>query len=169
MAEVLFEGLRNARWSSNQVSCDEPVELLVDSVFCKEGTQVKFEIFREFKERKKDVIKTLTAIVEGKKARAEWQYEYDEKDKGKIPRFIFKAILGEFRVVSNTLEVGDEIELKLEDDEGNPLINTSYVIATSDGKEREGSSDDHGIVKERMLPIGKCKFRMKEGAEVTSE
>jgi len=164
---VLFEGLQDARWSKSQISTTESVELLVDTLFCKEGTEVVFDIYREFKETNKDKVATLRARSKAGVAKAEWKYKYDKQDEGKIPRFIFKAKLGDDRAISNVLEIGDEIEVELKDKAGNPLPWRRYVLITSDGKEKEGNSDEKGKIIEKMIPIGKCKFRMKEGEKIT--
>lgn len=161
---VLFEGLHDARWSKSQISPSEPVELLVDTLFCKDGTEVSFDIYREFKETSKDKITALGAKSKDGIAKTKWQYEYDQKDEGKIARFIFKAQLGDDRAISNVLEVGDEIEIVLVDKDGNPVPWRKYILITSDDKEREGHSDSNGKIRQ-LIPIGKCKFRLKDGAK----
>jgi hypothetical protein len=167
--QILFEGLHNARWSTSQIVCGERVELIASTVFCKEGSQVKFEIYRDGKKKNSKAVKTLYATVEGKTAHVEWRYQYEDQDMGRYPQFLFEATHGEHRATSNSLQVGDEIEAQLSDEEGNPLIHAPYVLLASNGDERIGNSDEKGCIREKILPLGKCKIRMKEGEKLSSK
>jgi|GEM_PF-420484 len=189
---VRFKGLHNARWGSTIGSAIDPNEMLVDAPFLEDGTSVKIEIFRLHRELPSDKIASVSAKVEKNKVKAEWTYKYDAKDKGTLPKFIFKAAAGKARTVSGVIDIGDEVEIELlknkdedepkyitnqkgekvkvvdvENDDGQPILPfTRIVVVGGDDTERMFVTDEKGKVKITGLPLGdKVLFRTAYGGK----
>ena len=188
---VKFKGLQAAQWGDTVGSSVDPNQITVSAPYL-EGDSVTVGIYREHKELPGDEVKSIDAKVETDKVETEWTYKYDDKDKGKRPRFVFKATTGNLHTVSNVMEIGDEIEIELlkntEKSETEYVINekgkkvkivdvkndsgeavlpfTKVIIVDANGTEHEFASDEKGKIKVRGLPLGKnFKFRTSYGGK----
>jgi uncharacterized Zn-binding protein involved in type VI secretion len=188
---VKFKGLQAARWGNAVGSSVDPNDIKTDAPHL-EGESVTVAIYREHKELPSEEVESIDAKVSQDKVKADWTYKYDEKDKGTLPRFVFKATSGTLHAVSDVMEIGDEIEIELlkntenaetgyvinkkgkkvkivdvKNDKGEAVLPfTKVVIVGSDGVERKFASDEKGKIKVRGLPLGdKYKFRTAYGGK----
>ena len=188
---VKFKGLQAARWGSAIGSSVDPNDIAADAPHL-EGESVTVAIYREHKELPSEEIDSVDVKVSQDKVKTNWTYKYDEKDKGTLPRFVFKATSGTLHAVSDVMEIGDEIEIELlkntenaeteyvinkegkkvkivdvKNESGKPVLpNTEVVIVDSDGVERKFASDEKGKITIKGLPLGdKFKFRTAYGGK----
>jgi hypothetical protein len=188
---VKFKGLQAARWGSAIGSSVDPNDIEVEAPHL-EGESVTVAIYREHKELPSEEMDSIDTKVSLDKVKTNWTYKFDQKDKGSLPRFVFKATSGNLHAVSNVMQVGDEIEIELlkntenaeteyvinekgkkvkivdvKNDNGEAVLpNTEVIIVGSDGVERQFASDGKGKIKVKGLPLGdKFKFRTAYGGK----
>lgn len=161
-AKVRLFNVSNAKWSKDKAEVGEIVKLTADVVGFEDGTKATIEIYKRDIKGADAVFETIETKVKSKKVEAEWEYKYPEEDKNKSasteikgyssPEYYFEVLVGRVKTRSGLLGYKDFIEVKLQDDEGNPITDEEYMLLFSDGEVRKGKLNKNGQLKEKNIP-----------------
>jgi hypothetical protein len=158
----------NAKWSQNSARVGDLVELSADVEGYENGTKAVFEIWEMDIDGRDDFITKLSATVQDGKVESEWTYEYvedtdeateeDEKKGYSSPEYYFLVKIKDSTARSDMLEFKDWIEIKLIDEDDDPVANEEYILYLPNGEVRRGELDANGYSKEENIPPGKCQI-----------
>nr|MBN2276482.1 PAAR domain-containing protein [candidate division Zixibacteria bacterium] len=166
--DIALQAITKAAWSEKQAAVGDKVKLQVETAGVKSGTPATLEIFirdANFADRMLDAIETK---LKGDKIEEEWELKVDEKllkineskeEQGgySMPSYYFRAKIGDLLARSGILDYQDYIELKIKDDEGNPVKGAKYKVFLTNGAVRQGTLDDNGYAKVERVPPGQVR------------
>ncbi len=163
----------NLKWSAKEARRGDVLTLSADINGLRDHTEVTIIIYEYDRDSAHDKIIELPATVMSKRIELQWEYEYHE-DTDEIPTqeeldkyggkynspeyfFTVKVEDTEFGVKqeSELLEFKDWFEIKLVDEDGNPMASEQYVLHLAQGQQRRGTLDDKGVGREENIPPGK--------------
>jgi hypothetical protein len=158
--------IKNLKWDKNEARRGDVLKITADILNTYESAEAKILIFEHDKDGAHNLITSLKAYVKNQKIETEWEFKYqedtddiptnEETENGyKNPEYFFRVDVGGVFADSGLLKFKDWIEIKLEDQEGNPLKDVSYKIKFSDGKTKDGKLDSDGYAKVENIPPGK--------------
>ena len=91
-------------------------------------------------------------IIYGQNLDEEEIYEENQKKIYSSPEYYFVVKVGDCHVRSDLLEYKDYIEIKLEDENGNPIPDEKYIVYLANGEIRRGYLGANGYKKEENVP-----------------
>jgi hypothetical protein len=112
---AILRDIESVTWSSPRIECEDKAFIKAKVTGYVYGTKAKVNIYREFKESKKDIIETLEGRIENDMLTVEWQYKFDSTKERKaetgVARFVAEVELeGGKRWAKTTTPL--EVELK---------------------------------------------------------
>lgn len=169
--------IKNLKWDKKEARRGDVLKLTSDVNNVYEGAEAEIQIWEHDADGAHDLITKFPATVKNKKIETEWEYEYhedtddiptkEETEKGyKNPEYFFRVNIGGVFADSELLKFKDWIEIKLEDQDGNPLKDVSYKIKFADGKTKDGKLDSDGYAKIEDVPPGKYQVEFENIKEV---
>lgn len=178
--EIELKAITKAEWSEKKAKVGDTVKLLVETAGFESGTKATLEIWRRDVNKPDKKIKTIRDLqVRGDKVEAEWVYEYEDQPndetpsqpakKLSAPQYFFTIRVGDCEAKSGMLEYRDWIEIKLKDEEGNPVANEAYILRLSNGTVRQGNLDANGYKKEEKVPPGEYQVEFPNLLDVGYE
>jgi uncharacterized protein (DUF2345 family) len=78
-----------------------------------------------------------------------------------------QGIAGKAHLFKGKVKWSDMIEVEFVDEEGNAMANVEYVLILPDGKERKGTTDEDGYLREEDLRPGNVRIRLADGTPIT--
>lgn len=166
IAALRLQGLYNPRWGGEIGVVGEAMEMIVETSRLPEGSTVNFEVYREFEEGKSQSVGTASGKVSKGFAKASWTYQYEARDEGSRPRFVFHAKYAPFRAVSPTVIVGDKLVARLKSTDGKPLKSWPVVVVGCDGERYSERTDASGKLEVRGVAFGPARVRLADGAVI---
>lgn len=165
--------IKNLKWDKKEARRGDILKLTADVNNVYEGAEAEIQIWEHDADGAHDLITKFPAIVKNKKIETEWEYEYhedtddipteEETENGyNPPEYFFRVNIGGVSADSELLEFKDWIEIKLEDQDGNPLKDVSYKIKFADGKTKDGKLDSDGYAKIEDVPPGKYQVEFED-------
>ena len=163
----------NARWSQSEARRGDLLTLSADTDNVPDGTRARIQIYEHDDDGAHDLITELRGLVESRRIEVEWEYEYYEdtdeipteweSDRGyNPPEYFFRVNIDSISADSDLLTFKDWIEITIEDRTGAPVPNRRYILHLADGNDREGTSDDEGLVREEDVPPGPWWIELPE-------
>ncbi len=162
--EIELTAITDAQWSKKSAVVGDTVKLAIETAGIESGEAVTFRIMMKdagFADRQ---LTELEGEVSGDKAEVEWEFDVGEgytrtqrermQRRYTSPSFYFVAEVSGLSQRSGILSYKDWIELRIKDDEGNPLANKQYTLYLSNGEVRSGFLDSNGYAREENLPPG---------------
>ncbi|MDT3697567.1 MAG: SpaA isopeptide-forming pilin-related protein [Ignavibacterium sp.] len=164
--------IKNLKWDKQEARRGDVLKISADVTDTYEGAECKVLIFEHDDDGAHDLIASLKTNVKNQKIEVDWEFKFQtdtkniptdqETEKGyKNPEYFFRVDVGGVYADSDLLKFKDWIEIKLEDQEGNPLKDISYKIKFSDGKNKEGKLDSNGYAKIENVPPGKYEIEFE--------
>ena len=135
-----------------------------------DGAGVVFRVYPEGATPGSDrPLAELGATNDGGKAEAEWTYHYKHDPENPLkekPKFYFTVTAARAKELkSGDVEIGQNIEIKLLSERGNPLDKIQYKLIQSDGTETEGETGDDGLIEESDFIPGYYELVLKQENE----
>ncbi len=165
-AALRLMGLYSPRWGGEIGVAGEASDMIVEVSRIPEGSTVNFEVYREFEEGKGQSVGSATGKVSKGIAKATWIYEYEDRDEGGRPRFVFHAKYAKFRVVSPTVIMGDLLRVTLKADGGKKLAAWPVCVVGCDGERYNTRTDAAGKLEVRGVAFGPSRVRLLDGAVI---
>lgn len=167
--EISLIAIVRAEWSKATAKVGETVTMKAETAGINDGEKAVFRIFIRDANYADRELTTVDSEVSGDKAEAEWQLEVDETllkiqaDKDKIGRFsspayYFIAEAAGFSMRSPFLDIVDEMEIRIVDEEGNPVKDRKFRLIAPNGSVREGTLDGDGKATIEDVPPGRVKI-----------
>lgn len=157
--------ITNARWSQPEARRGDLLTLSADVDGVSDGTRARIQIYEHDDDGAHDFITELQGLVENSRIEVEWEYEYYE-DTDEIPtdwesesgynppEYFFRVSIDNISADSDLLTFKDWIEITIEDRTGVPVPNRRYILHLPDGSDRDGTSNNEGVVREEDVPPG---------------
>ena len=171
--QVVLMEVSQAQWSKDTAKVGDEVKMTAKVDGFDDGTEALFQIFKRDASGPDVVVDEVTAQVQGTKVEATWTYTRGEEerevtvpDEGAsgvqttqayaAPQYYFEAIVEGYRARSGLLYYEDQIDIAVQDDEGNPLAGEDYILYVSNGAVRRGTLNGQGRLQEDNIPAGFC-------------
>ncbi len=168
--EFTLKAVTVAKWSVKEAEVGEKVKLQAETSGIDSGSPAKLEIYVRDGNFGDQLLKAIETKVDGDKIEAEWEFKVDdeylkaqEKKEGKgysSPLFYFLVKCAEVGGRSGMLQVRDWMELKILDDEGNPVASKKVRVTFASGEVREGTTNSAGLLRIEKVPPGKNKIKI---------
>jgi uncharacterized Zn-binding protein involved in type VI secretion len=181
--EITLYAVYGAKWSKETAKVGDTVKMEAKVMGIESGEKALFQIIKRDLHGPHVLIKEIEATTQGDKVEAEWKYDYSEQYtpelvpdrpssaplKYSAPDYYFEVIVKHHKARSGYLQYQDWIEVKLLDDENNPIANADYLLYFSNGEIRKGRLDGNGKAKiENVPPVPhKVVFPRHLGVTVT--
>jgi uncharacterized Zn-binding protein involved in type VI secretion len=156
----------NAKWSKDKADVGEKVKLTADVEGFEDGTKTSVQIFRRDIKGPDVPIQTIEVDIKNRAIETSWEYILPENkererieypwEKYSAPEYYFEVNIGQCKARSRLLSYRDWIEIRLKDQDGNPLANQEYELHLPDGSIQKGKLDGNGYKKVENLPPGRC-------------
>jgi uncharacterized Zn-binding protein involved in type VI secretion len=167
--EIALRGITKAEWSKAQAKAGEKVSMKAETAGIDDGTEAVFHIHIRDANYADRELTSIESSISGNKAEEEWQLDVNEDllkiqtDKEQVgrfsaPVFYFMIETGGMTARSPFLDIVDEMEVRVVDDEGNPIKNKPYRLILPNGQVREGTLDGDGKAKLEDIPPGRVKL-----------
>lgn len=161
--------IKNVKWDKKEARRGDVLKLTADISGVADGVEGEIQIWEYDDDLAHDLITKFPVIIKNNKIETDWEYEYhedtddipteEETEKGyNPPEYFFRVVVGGVTADSGLLEFKDWIEIKLQDDEGNPIADEEYIIYLPDGTTRRGNLDAEGKVKLEDIPPGNYRI-----------
>lgn len=168
--KVQLFGVSNAKWAKDKAEVGEKVKMSAEVEGFEDGTKTAVQIYKRDISNPDVVFETIETEVKSGKIECEWEYKMpeNEEDKKKFsdessgfsaPEYYFEVIIENCKSRSGLLYFKDYIEIKLKDQEGNPLANEEFILYLPNGEVRKGKLDGNGYKKEEKIPSGSCSIK----------
>ncbi len=160
----------NLSWNADAARRDETLNLTADVSGVEDGTNAVIEIYEYDADGEHDFIKKIETTVKDSKINVKWDYEYtedtdeipteEESEKGYNPPEYFFVIELEGERFGDENEPGllefkDYIELKITDEDGDPIPDLEFILYLPDKSEIKGKLNSEGYAKVDNVPPGK--------------
>ena len=170
-AKVILMNVINAKWSKDKAEVGEKVKLSADVEGFDDGTKATVQIYKRDISGPDVVFDTIETEVNSNKIEWEWEYKLPEISEEKLetksenagysaPEYYFEALIENCKSRSGLLGLKDWIEIKLKDNDGNPIGNKKYKLFLPNGEIREGKLDSDGYAKVEDIPPGKVQIKV---------
>ena len=167
--DIELKAITQAKWSVEEAEVGDEVTLTCDVSGIEPGTPAKLTIFMKDSNSPQEPVTEIESDVNGDKIEGQWTFEVrqdlmpiqesrDPRAGYSSPSFFFIVEADGVTARSTLLKFKDYIELKLKDQDGNPLGNKNYRLTLSTGEVRNGTLDGQGHAKEENIPPGKVKI-----------
>jgi hypothetical protein len=175
-AKVVLMNVSNAKWSKEEAEVGEKVKMTADVEGFEDGTKATIMIFKRDIKGPDVVIDSIDIKVKSGKIDKEWEYVFPENDEDEeqeftsfsMPKYYFEVIIQPCTARSGLIYYKDFIEIKLQDEEDNPIGNAEYILYLSNGEVRKGKLDNNGYKKEEGIPPGKFGVKFPENYDVSN-
>ncbi|MFC1586373.1 LysM peptidoglycan-binding domain-containing protein [Fibrobacterota bacterium] len=161
--KVGIQELANAKWNKAKAAVGDEMEFTVDADGYEDGEEADVSIVENIGKTYKTV-ETKKVKIQNKKIKGKWKSTY-QKSKGDEPGtrgktgYYLYISKDTKTAVSPRLELSDKLDLKVQDDKGQPLKDMEYEIKAPDGEVRKGKLNSKGEIKEDDLAPGEAQFR----------
>lgn len=157
--------IRNAKWSQAEARRGDVLTLSADVKGAPDGTEAQITLFEHDADGAHDRVTRFSALVEGERVEAEWEYEYhadtddiprdEEVEQGYTPpEYFFRVEVAGVTEKSDLLTFKDWVEIVLETPGGEPIGGEQYTVTFPDGTVREGTLDADGRARLEDVPPG---------------
>ncbi|MEW5993876.1 MAG: hypothetical protein AB1744_05720, partial [Candidatus Zixiibacteriota bacterium] len=172
--DIELRAITKAEWSTKEAAVGDTVQLSAECAGIDDGKPATLTVYVRDYNSPDRIIKTIPTDVSGGRIEGEWKLDVVEdllpaKESGgrasySSPTFYFIASSEGCSGRSGLLRYKDWVELKLKDEEGNPIGNRPFRARLPDGQIREGKLDQNGCAKIENVPPGKVKvtFNVRE-------
>ncbi len=162
--EVELAAITNAEWSTKKAKQGDTVKMGAEIVGFESGAKATFQVFRRDTNRADRPVDTISDVdISGSSVEADWQLEYREgeddpalgrKDTGRYssPSFYFTVTIETSKASSGTLKLTDDLEIELNDANGEPCKDEEYEVYLASGEVRKGKLDSSGKAVEKDVP-----------------
>jgi hypothetical protein len=161
--------IKNLKWDKQEARRGDILKLTADIKGLADGNEAEMQIWEHDADEAHDLVTKFPVTIKSQKIETEWEFQYvddtddipteEETEKGyNPPEYFFRMILAGVSADSGLLQFKDWIEVKLKDDEGNPIPDEDYKLYLPDGKVKSGKLDKNGYAKENDIPPGKYKI-----------
>lgn len=165
--------ITNVKWDKNEAKRGDILKLTADVRGVYDGAETKIEIYEHDDDGAHDPVGSFPVPVKNQKIETQWEFKYaedtdhipsdDERKRGyKNPEYFFRVSIGGNAKDSELLRFRDIFELKLLDQENQPVKNASYKLKMPDGKIKEGKLDENGVAKIEDVPPGKVQVNFTD-------
>jgi len=180
--------IKSIKWSAEEARRGDTLTLSAELEDVNDNTEVKLIIYEHDADGAHDKITELTGMVKESKIEENWDYEYHEdtdelptKEEIKQyggsynpPEYFFTIKVGDFELGKENQDSGilnfkDWFEYKLEDDNGNPVVDEEYKATLPDGQEKKGKTDSDGMIIIEDIPPGKVELEFPSEEEEEEE
>lgn len=171
--EIQLRAIHHASWSVAEAAVGDKVKLTAETSGLDAGTPATVRIFARDKGRSDRLLRTTETKVGGNKIEAEWEFQVEdaivEGDESRptraysIPAYYFTVVAGNCMAQSGMLRFKDWIEVKLVDDQNQPIGNAAYKLRLANGEIREGKLDAQGKARVEKIPPGKVEVSFDIG------
>lgn len=150
--EVQLFTLANAKWSASKAEMGQAVELTVDAEGFDDGEELVFHLVGEVDGKRKVWFESLSARIERKKAKANWNLEASHLahlmagQVGELTGITFLAVCRHAAAASGKLVVEAKHVYTFRDSKGRPLAEAEVEIETQPGKFEKKKTDKDGKV-----------------------
>jgi uncharacterized Zn-binding protein involved in type VI secretion len=166
--DITLQAIYSAKWSKDAAKVGDKIKLTAKTSGIPSGEKATCEVFVRDSNYADQLLETLETTVDNDAIEVEWTFQVDEKyikiqtDKEKTPRYSAPAFYFIVRSAgvqsrSGLLRIEDFIELKLKDDQGNPMANKKFRLYLSNGEIRDGQLDGSGYAKVEKIPPGNVR------------
>ncbi|RKX21634.1 MAG: hypothetical protein DRP51_03900 [Candidatus Zixiibacteriota bacterium] len=173
--------LKSIKWSAEEARRGDLLTLSAELENVKDGTEVKLIIYEFDRDGGHDIITELITTVKESKIEEKWEFEYHE-DTDELPtseeveryggdynppEYFFTVKIGEFELGKKDQDSGilafkDWLEIKMLDNNGQPVCNVKYKLTLPDGQERQGTIGAEGFAREDNITPGKCLIEFED-------
>lgn len=169
--EIRVMAVTKAAWSVKEAREGETVKMQVETVGVEDGEEATFTVWKKDLNQPDRKVGEVAAVkVQGGKVEAEWAYHYDaeqEEDQAKrarysAPKFYFIVSFGQMTSRSAILDYKDWLEIRLHDEEDQPVKNVDYKVFLANGEVRTGKLDGDGYAKIEKVPPGRTRVTFPE-------
>lgn len=161
--EINLIGIAKPKISSSKVKVEGKVEVKAATFGIESGTPAKVEVYMKDTNSADVLYDVIETKVDNDKIEADWEFKYkdnedgpeigkSESEKYSMPKFYFKVRAGEDQSRSDELEVTDDLDISLNDEDGNPVAEEEYEVYLTSGEVRKGKLDKKGKAKEKDVP-----------------
>ena len=162
--DVELAAITNAEWSTKKAKYGETVKMGAEVTGFESGAKATFQVFKRDSNRADRPVDTIGNIdVSDGTIEADWRFEYREgeddpelgrRDTGRYsyPSFYFTVTIEEVKASSGTLRLTDDLEIELNDEDGNPMKDEPYEVRLASGEVRTGKLDQDGKATEKDVP-----------------
>jgi hypothetical protein len=153
---------KSMKWSQNEVKRGDIVKMQAEFIDLPDKTEAIVRVYEYDQDGHNDPVVSIPTEIKGNKLEVQWEYQYHD-DTGKIPTqselqpysknyqqpqyfFVVEmegALLG-VKQESGLMKFKDWIQIKLCDDNGNPMANKQFIVHFSDGTSQKGTLDSSG-------------------------
>ena len=165
--------ITNVKWDKNEAKRGDILKLTADIKGAYDGAETTIEIYEHDQDGAHDLVTSFPVLVKSQKIKTEWEFQYVEdtddipsddeaENRYKNPKYFFRVSIGGVAEDSDLLKFRDSFELKLLDQEDQPVKNASYKLKMPDGEIKEGKLDGNGSAKIENVPPGKVQVNFKE-------
>jgi uncharacterized Zn-binding protein involved in type VI secretion len=167
--EITLNTVLRAKWSTDKAKAGEIVKLQAETAGIDDGESAVFRIHvRDINYADRELT-TVEGDISGNKAEVEWKLEVDDdllqiqagkENTGRFsaPVYYFIVEAGGHSLRSPFLDIVDDMEIRVVDDEGNPVRDKAYRLYLSNGEVREGTLDGDGKAKLEDVPPGRVRI-----------
>ncbi len=166
--DITLQAIYGVKWSKDTAKVGDKLTLTAGTSGIPSGEKAVCEVFVRDSNYADRLLATLETAVDGDAIEVEWEFQVDEKyikiqtDKEETPRysapaFYFLVKSANLQSRSGLLKFEDFLELKLKDDQGNPLANKKFRLYLSNGEIRDGQLDGSGYAKVEKIPPGNVR------------
>ncbi len=160
--------IKKAEWSTEEAEAGQEVKMTAETSGIENGTKATLTVMLRDLNAPDRKIKTIDTKVNGDKIEGSWvfqveedvlpvQRELDKRPGYSSPVYYFVASAAGCTARSKMLKFKDWIELKLKDDEGNPIGNAPYRVYCAHGVVIEGTLDGNGKARVENIPPGRVR------------
>ena len=161
--EIQLIGIAKPKLSTSKVKVEGKVKVRAETFGIKSDTPAKVSVFMKDTNSSDKLYDVIETKVDNDKIEAEWKFKYKEDDDGpmigkdksekySMPKFYFKVRVGDNQSRSDMLEVTDDLEISLNDEDGNAIANEEYQVYLTSGEVRKGKLDKKGKALEKDVP-----------------
>ena len=161
--DINLIGIAKPKVSSSKIKVGGNVKLRAVTFGIESGTSAKVDVYMKDTNSADKLYDDIETKVDNDKIEAEWAYKYKDDDDGptigksksekySMPKFYFKVRVGDNQSRSDMLEVTDDLEISLNDEDGNPITNEDYEVYLTSGEVRKGKLDKKGKALEKDVP-----------------
>ena len=168
-----FVEIKNLKWDKEEAGRGDTLKLTADIKGLADGNEAEIQIWEHDADEAHDLITKFPVTIKNQKIETEWEFQYvddtddiptqEESEKGyQWPEYFFRVVSAGKSADSGLLKFKDWVEVKLKDQEGNPVKEAEFEIQLPDGQKKSGKLDDSGYAKVEDIPPGKFIINFKD-------
>ncbi len=161
--------LKNLKWDKKEAKRGDILKITAEVKRIADGNEAEVQIWEYDADEAHEMITKFPVIIKNQKIETEWEFQYrddtenipteDEAENGyKNPEYFFRISLAGVSKDSELLKFKDYVELKILDENNNPIANEDVTLITPDSKKQNLKTDSDGVLKVEDIPPGKLKI-----------